>query len=284
MTVNKFEKILMKMNLLERSLLKKISPRSSFTHHRSLNLMLAFALCFGLCLTCGFVVSSANSTQGNAAQTQQPRRPLPKPKSGARNFEQYAERDASSRLIAAGATRGAGIPRKPVAPMEGIALNARPFFLWEPAANTQTYKFMIYDGDVYTDAKAPVVWQTETKEPQLVYPADAPALKPGHLYSWRVAAPQSDIRNGNSGSLTVGSPARFFVLMDEDAQPVRQAISDAKLGATPATLDDKLKHAQLLAEHGVWYDALHIARELVAENPQNDDAQAFYASLIAGIE
>ncbi|MCP9495301.1 MAG: DUF928 domain-containing protein [Pyrinomonadaceae bacterium MAG19_C2-C3] len=283
MFVNKFEKISLEKNLLKRNSLKKISPRSSFTLHRSLSIMLTFALCFGLCLTCGYVASSANSLT-TAAQAQQPRRPLPKPKGGARGFEQYAGRDASSRLIAAGATRGAGIPRKPIAPMEGIALDARPFFLWEPGLNTQTYKFMLYDGDVYADAKAPVVWQTETKEPQLVYPADAPALKPGHLYSWRVAAPQSDIRSGNSGSLTVGFPVRFFVLVDEDAQPVKQAISDAKLGATPATLEDKLKHAQLLAEYGVWYDALHIARELVAENPQNDDVQAFYASLIAGIE
>lgn len=262
----------------------KISIRPSFILHRSLNAALTFALVFGLFMTCAYVVSSANSTPNTAAQAQQPRRPLPKPKDGARGFEQYAGRDASSRLIAAGATRGAGIPRKPVAPMEGIALDARPFFLWEPAANTQTYKFMLYDGDVYTDAKAPVVWQTDTKEPQLVYPAEAPALKPGHLYSWRVAAPQSDIRSGNSGSLTVGSPVRFFVLMDEDAQPVKQAVNDAKLGATPATLEDKLKHAKLLADFGVWYDALHIARQLVAENPQNDDVQTFYASLIAGIE
>lgn len=283
MIVNKFGKISPEKNLLKTTSLNRVSLHPSFTLHRSLNAVLMFALVFGLCLTCAYVVTSANSTT-TAAQAQQPRRPLPKPKTGARGFEQYSGRDASSRLIAAGATRGAGIPRKPVAPMEGIALDARPFFLWEPALNTQSYKFMLYDGDVYTDAKAPVVWQTDTKEPQLVYPADAPALKPGHLYSWRVAAPQSEIRNGNSGSLTVGSPVRFFVLIDEDAQTVKQAVGDAKLGATPATPEDKLKHAQLLADYGVWYDALRIARELVAENPQNDDVQTFYASLIAGIE
>ena len=209
---------------------------------------------------------------------------MPKPKTGARGFEQYSGRDASSRLIAAGATRGAGISRKPVAPLEGIALDARPFFLWEPASNTQTYKFMLYDGDIYADAKAPMIWQNETQRPQLIYPAEAPALKPGHLYSWRVAAPQAEIRNGNSGSQTIGSSVRFFVLLDEDAQPVKQAIIDAKFDAATATVGSKLKHAQLLAEYGVWYDALHITRQLVAENPQNDDVQTFYVSLIDGIE
>ncbi len=269
MTVNKLEKIL---------------TRTPFTLHRSPVIVLKFALVFSLCLTCSDVTSLAIVTASATAQAQQPRRPLPKPKGGARGFEQYAGRDASSRLIAAGATRGAGIPRKPVAPMEGIALDARPFFLWEPSSNMQTYKFTIYDGDVYTDAKAPVIWQTEIPQPQLIYPADAPALKPGQLYSWRVAAPQAAIRSGNSGSQTVGFPVRFFVLLDEDAQPVKQAITDAKLDAATATVESKLKHAQLLSEYGVWYDALHIARQLVAENPQNDDVQTFYASLIANIE
>jgi len=53
-----------------------------------------------------------------------PRRPLPKPATGSRGFEQ-AGRDASSRLIAAGATRG---PLKPTAPYEGLAYNAQPLF------------------------------------------------------------------------------------------------------------------------------------------------------------
>lgn len=44
-------------------------------------------------------------TPGQPKPTPTPRRPLPKPVTGSRGFEQYAKRDASARLIAAAGTR-----------------------------------------------------------------------------------------------------------------------------------------------------------------------------------
>ncbi len=243
-----------------------------------------------LCLAAALVVSViANGASGvtlhaqtTAQKTATPRRPLPKPQNNSRGFEQYAGRDASSRLIAAGATRG-GVARKPVAPLEGIALDAHPFFLWEPAQTEQNYKFTIYDGDIYANPKAAVFYEIETAQPQLRYSANAPALEPGRLYSWRVSATPTAIRNGSSGSSTVGTPVNFYVLIDEDAQTVKQAIANANVAA-PKNSAERLRQAQILTEYGVWYDALRIARELIAENSRDEAAQIFYESLIQKLE
>lgn len=62
------------------------------------------------------VISIARqSFQDNGGKSPQPspRRKLPKPPSGARGFEQYAGRDASSRLIAVGGSRGVRPPPRP---------------------------------------------------------------------------------------------------------------------------------------------------------------------------
>src|SRR5687768_5416854 len=113
-------------------------------------------------------------------QDNKPRKPLPKPPAGSRGFEQ-GSRDASSRLISAGATRG---PLKPIAPYEGLAYDARPFFAWAPSPGAASYHFTLRAG---ADSSAAIVYETDVKTSQLSYPADAPALTPGQLYSWRVS-------------------------------------------------------------------------------------------------
>lgn len=228
--------------------------------------------------------SSFAQTGGQSAQQNKTRRPLPKPPKGSRGFEQYAGRDASTRLIGMGATRNAGgVARKPVAPLEGMSLDPRPFFLWEPAPQGTSYKFTLYEGDVNSTPKARIVFETDTKQPQLIYPANAPALVPGNLYSWRISAPADTIRDGSSGSVTAGAPVNIFVLMDEDAAPIKKALADAGLSAAK-TSADRLRQAQILAEYGVWYDALRIAREVFAENPKDEATAKFYNSLIAQLD
>lgn len=252
--------------------------------HQNLRLPF-FSLLFAAAILCPpasvFSLHAHNGQQ--AAAQNKPRRPLPKPPRGARSFEQYAGRDASTRLISMGATRGNGIPRKPVAPLEGIAIDTHPFFLWEPAPVSTSYRFTLYDGDVYANPSAPVFYETETQQPQLIYPEAAPALVKGKLYSWRISAPAATIRDGSSGSITTGAPVRMFLLLDEDAAPIKQALAAAGM-TVPSTSAERLKHAQILAEYGVWYDALRIARELFAENSKDVAIVNFYTSLIDKLE
>ena len=199
------------------------------------------------------------------AQDNKPRKPLPKPPSGSRGFEQ-GSRDASSRLIAAGATRG---PLKPIAPYEGLAYNPRPFFAWAAAPGVASYHFMLRSG---ADSSAPIVYETDVKTAQFSYPADAPALTLGQLYSWRVST--AGVLERKQGPV-----ATFFVLVGDDAAQVKAALEKAKL-TTPKTAATRLAQARIFEEFGVWYDALRIASELVAEDSNDAAAKAFYDSLI----
>jgi CHAT domain-containing protein len=203
--------------------------------------------------------------QEKPAQQSGQRRPLPKPPTGSRGFEQ-AGKDSSSRLIAAGATRG---PLKPIAPYEGLAFNAHPFFAWTPSPGAASYHFMLRDG---TDSSAKIVYEADVKMAQLSYPADAPELSPGKLYSWRVSTAGVMERK-------LGSVATFFILTGDDAAQVKAALEKAKLTA-PKNMTDRLAQARIFEQYGVWYDALQIASELVSENPQDAGAKAYYDSLI----
>ncbi len=226
------------------------------------------SLCF-----MGLIATAQTPTPSPSPTT--PRRPLPKPASGARGFEKFAGRDASDRLIAAGATRQTVNPRHPVAPLEGRAYEARPFFAWEIAPGSKAYHFAIYEGDVDQNKSARLVYQTDVTATELLYPNIAPRLRPGVLYSWKVST-------RTSGGKEDGSAARFAILSGAEAAEVRQALATAGL-SSPKTPADRLDQARVFENYGVWYDALRIASEL-AENPNDKDAQAFYEALLLKLD
>lgn len=74
-------------------------------------LLTGYAALAALCLAMTATVLPQGSRQEKSKQ--QPRRPLPKPVAGSRGFEKYADRAASSRLIAGAATREALDPAVP---------------------------------------------------------------------------------------------------------------------------------------------------------------------------
>ncbi len=220
-----------------------------------------------LCVVCFVAITSAQ-VLGQGNQTA-PRRPLPKPANGSRGFEQYANKDASSRLIASGATRGGGTKPTAVAPMEGLAYDAHPFFKWQAVPNAKSYHFTLRDA---SGSSAQIIYQTDVATPQMLYPMTAPALEPGKLYSWRVSTSTGIEKN-------VGAPVAFFILAGEDAAEVKSALAKAKLVA-PQTTDEHVRQAQIFERFGVWYDALRDASEAVNANPQDTAAKAYYEALI----
>ena len=232
---------------------------------------LFFSIGFFVLTLCflGFVVTAR--AQNPSPTPREQRRPLPKPPSGARGFEKYAGRDTSSRLIAAGATRETINPRRPVAPLEGRAYDARPFFAWEIAPGSKSYHFALYEGDFDKDQSARIVYQTDVTLTELTYPNDAPRLEPGKLYSWRVSTPTPTGKED-------GVVARFIILSGAEAAEVKQALATAGL-TSPKTPEDRLDQARVFENFGVWYDALRIASEL-AQNPNHKEALAYYDALL----
>ncbi len=197
-----------------------------------------------------------------------PRKPLPKPATGSRGFEQ-AGPDSSKRLIAAGATRG---PLRPTAPYEGLAYSPLPYFAWTPSPGATSYHFILRDGP---ESQSPIVFETDVKDGWFSYPSTAPALVPGTLYSWRVSTAGVMERKQ-------GPSVTFFVLAGDDSTQVKRALEKGKLTA-PKTSADKLRQAKVFEEFGVWYDAFRIASEIVHAEPNNTDAKQFYDSLIQRI-
>ncbi len=224
-----------------------------------------------------FQVETANAqTQNtNVSQTSAPRRALPKPPSGPRGFEKYSGKDSSSRLIAAGATRETVNPRRPVAPLEGRAYDARPFFAWEIAPGSKAYHFVIYEGDRDKDPAARIVYERDLTVTEMAYPQDAPPLKAGTLYSWRVSTPTTTGKDD-------GVVARLVILSGTEAAEVQKALTTAGL-ASPKTSADRLDQARVFENYGVWYDALGIASDL-AQNPRDKDALAYYEALVEKLE
>lgn len=212
------------------------------------------------------------------ASSPAPRRALPKPASGARGFEQYGH-DASSRLIAAGATRGIDA-LEPNAPLEGLAYGSRPFFSWGLDNDAKAYRFVLYEGDVYSNPSAGIVFEKETSANELLYPKDAPSLKPGELYSWRAFRIPSSATAVPRASRT---PTTFFILAGKDADELSAALAKANLKA-PATIADKLRQAQLFEEYGVWYDALRLANEVLTASPDDAQAGAYYDALLSKLD
>jgi hypothetical protein len=214
------------------------------------------------------------------AQQQPPsdqgRKPLPKPPMGSRGFEKYTGKDALSRLIAAGATREVVTPRKPLAPLEGRAYSDRPFFAWQASFGSKSYHFVLYKGDMYVDRPAKIVYEKDVAATELNYPADAPALAPGQLYSWRVSTVSASGKD-------VGPSVTFRVLSGAEAAEVKQAIEQAQLTA-PKTTADHLDLARVFENYGVWYDALRLANEMAAQNPNDADAQAYYDALLSNLD
>jgi hypothetical protein len=257
-----------RLNNINRKELKLMLPFSNLLNEVRRAKRITAALASLLCVAFLIAATSAaaqNSGQGNQSA---PRRPLPKPAGGARGFEQYAGRDASSRLIQSGATRG--LPRPDaLAPIEGLAYDARPFFKWMAVSGAKSYRFVLREAN---NTSAPIVYQTEVATPQLLYPANAPSLQPGKLYSWRVSAVGLAERS-------VGSPVTFFILAGEDSAEVRSALEKAKLAA-PQSTEDHIRQAQLFEQYGVWYDALRDASEAINANPKDSAAKSYYQSLV----
>ena len=213
-------------------------------------------------------VRAQNSSPSPSPSPQ--RRKLPKPPSGSRGFENYKGGDSSQRGIAAGATRGVS-PRRPIAPLQGAAYLAKPFFAWEIEPASKAYHFTLYEGDVEKNAAARIVYQRDVTALELSYPKDAPKLMPGKLYSWRVSTPTPTGKED-------GPVALIKILKGAEAIEIKKALTKAGL-LLPGTAADKLDQARVFENYGIWYDALRIASAL-AKNPDDREAQAYYAALL----
>jgi hypothetical protein len=143
------------------------------------------------------------------------------------------------------------------APNLGLAYSQHPTFQWQ--AQSGNVSFRLYDPD---DNE---VYETDvTGKSSLMYPQDAPELKPGDTYRWTV--------EGKSIGMSEPPPsARFRVVSGADRQQLDAVLKKiAGNGTQP-----EMQRAQVFAEHGIWYDAVDDYSQLIARNP--NDAKLYSA-------
>lgn len=151
------------------------------------------------------------------------------------------------------ATRGSAQSLTLCAPALGVAYSVRPLFQWRTLDGSKaTVNFSLLNdaGDV--------LYENDVTGFSFEYPADAPALKPGQTYSWKVSG-------GDMNRL----PEPVSIQLQD--KPERDAL-DAML-VSNGPVPDPLVHAQIFLKSGVWYDAVATLRAAIKQNPERKDLQ-----------
>jgi len=163
--------------------------------------------------------------------------------------------DAASANQIGGASRGVGNSGHIVlyAPRKGQAYTLRPSFWWggDPHA---TYKFHLQA------LQGTLSWDRQVTGTSMTYPADAPPLKPGKTYLWRI----------ESQSSLFGPPApSAMIVVLPKAERAQIKTAESKIQGSDEQAG--IARAQVLYNHKLWYDTLMAYNSLLAKHP-NDAA------------
>lgn len=133
-----------------------------------------------------------------------------------------------------GDLRGGSDPSLPyvITPRTGLVVETRPSLSWNSVEGVERYT-------VTLEARGEVIWQIETSDSAIPYPADQPELLPRQLYTLTV------VTDTGASSAQEELPLRFNLLTADQA-----AAAQAEIDATHALegLSDELKTLILVEE------------------------------------
>ena len=206
---------------------------------------------------------SSNPTGKTAPDKAQPKRVV----ADLSGFELDPKKSKSQNGMQIGAgSRGASLPPALYAPSLGKAYDLRPVFSWGTSPGAQKFTFRLYDSDddeIYEQA-------VEGNLRAFAYPQDAPPLKAGATYSWTVQAIASQL-------VEPPEPVRIMLVSGAERKSIEQALESCKGDA----LSDRLKRAQVLVDHRLWYDAIAEYSQLISKNRDNPDLYQQRAQIYA---
>ena len=153
-------------------------------------------------------------------------------------------------------SRGASVPPALYAPNSGKAYDLRPVFFWGNSPGAQKFTFRLYDSNDDETYEQEVAGSVRT----FIYPQDAPPLKAGATYSWTVQAMAAQL-------VEPPEPVRIMLVSGAERKSIDQALESSKGGALP----DRLKRAQVLVDHRLWYDAIAEYSQLISKNQDNPE-------------
>jgi hypothetical protein len=157
---------------------------------------------------------------------------------------------------ASGASRGGESPLL-YAPHSGKSYTTHPEFRWTTTDPAQKVVFTLSTLD------GTAIYEGETTDDHIKYPADAAALTPGMRYHWTIA-PSNEMQGGPA-------PAAEIAII---GGAEREAIdSQLKAASTPAA------QAQVFIDHRIWYDAIERYSGILAQKPDDTKARTMRAEL-----
>jgi hypothetical protein len=161
--------------------------------------------------------------------------------------------------MGAGSRGGGGATAELYAPGLGLTFSTQPVFYWQAQKGAGATTFRLND-----DGDNELYETDVTGKSSLIYPDNAPELKPGATYSWSVDAK-------GVGVTEPPPPTRFKVVSGADRQKVQEELANVRGNGK----DDRVKRAQIFASNGLWYDAIAAYSQLIADYPK--DAQLYQA-------
>lgn len=181
-------------------------------------------------------------------------------------FELDPKKSKSPGLQIGAGSRGASVPPALYAPSLGKAYGLQPIFSWGNSPGAQKFTFRLYDSDDDEIYEQEVAGSLRS----FTYPKEAPPLKAGATYSWTVQAIATQL-------VEPPEPVRIMMVSGAERKSIEQALESSKGDALP----DRLKRAQVLVDHRVWYDAIAEYSQLISKNRDNPELYKQRAQIYA---
>jgi hypothetical protein len=207
-----------------------------------------------------------NPSSNTAGKTAPERAPTKRIVADLSGFELDPKKSKSQGLQIGAGSRGASVPPPLYAPSLGKAYGLRPIFSWGNSPDAQKFAFRLYDSDDDEIYEQEVAGSLRS----FTYPQDAPPLKAGATYSWTVQAIAAKL-------VEPPEPVRIMMVSGAERESIEQALQSSKGDALP----DRLKRAQVLVDHRLWYDAIAEYSQLISKNQDNPELYKQRAQIYA---
>jgi Domain of Unknown Function (DUF928) len=149
-----------------------------------------------------------------------------------------------------GASRGVCGGISLLAPATGKAYTLTPTFFWGPDDPQSEYVFRL----MQVSASQNPPYETKVAGGHFTYPASAPALQPGAMYTWSVKCAIDELMTPAS--------ARFLIVGGSDRDAVAAALARAETSTDPA-----IAQANVFMDMRVWFDAFAAYSGLIDHYP-----------------
>lgn len=146
---------------------------------------------------------------------------------------------------------------EPLSPRSTKVQTLLPVFKWKASTSMERFEVRLYD-------ETGLIWKAESRDRQLMYPEDAPALKPEKEYLWQV--------EGEELLETVKSPMVPFTVLSTDVREevaAREASLQAQFGDDPEGSNLRFMLGSYYVQNGLLSSAIASFEQIAERHPDS---------------